>query len=62
LQHPGVPAVHELGTLSDGRPFLAMKLVKGQTLSYQLKERPNAEAERGVLVQPDLDFPVRVVK
>jgi hypothetical protein len=37
LQHPGVPAVHELGTLSDGRPFLAMKLVKGQTLSDQLK-------------------------
>src|SRR5262249_14984568 len=32
LQHPGIPAIHELGTLPDGRPFLAMKLVKGQTL------------------------------
>src|SRR5262245_52478090 len=30
LQHPGIPAVHDLGTLADGRPFLAMKLVKGQ--------------------------------
>jgi serine/threonine protein kinase len=25
LQHPGIPAVHELGTLPDGRPFLAQK-------------------------------------
>lgn len=32
LQHPGIPAVHELGALANGRPFLAMKLVKGQTL------------------------------
>src|SRR5262249_1868607 len=29
LQHPGIPAVHDLGALPDGRPFLAMKLVKG---------------------------------
>jgi CheY-like chemotaxis protein len=32
LQHPGVPPVYDLGTLPDGRPFLAMKLVKGRTL------------------------------
>ena len=25
LQHPGIPPVHELGTLADGRPFLAMR-------------------------------------
>ncbi|HXG09730.1 MAG TPA: serine/threonine-protein kinase [Gemmataceae bacterium] len=39
LQHPGIPAVHELGTLPDGRPFLAMKLVKGCTLHELLKSR-----------------------
>ncbi|HXG10679.1 MAG TPA: serine/threonine-protein kinase, partial [Gemmataceae bacterium] len=39
LQHPGIPAVHELGTLPDGRPFLAMKLVKGRTLHELLKSR-----------------------
>jgi Flp pilus assembly protein TadD len=39
LQHPGVPPVHELGTLSDGRPFFAMKLVEGHTLAELLRER-----------------------
>jgi tetratricopeptide (TPR) repeat protein len=33
LQHAGIPPVHDLGTLDDGRPFLAMKLIKGQTLA-----------------------------
>jgi serine/threonine protein kinase len=47
LQHPGIPAVHELGTLPDGRPFLAMKLVKGRTLHELLAERPNPAHERG---------------
>src|SRR5262249_7108906 len=37
LQHPGIPAVYRVGTLADGRPFLAMKLVKGQTLHQLLK-------------------------
>jgi eukaryotic-like serine/threonine-protein kinase len=27
LQHPGIPAVHQVGTLADGRRFLAMKLI-----------------------------------
>jgi serine/threonine protein kinase len=47
LQHPGIPAVHQLGTQSDGRPFLAMKLVKGQTLDALLRARPDHSAERG---------------
>ncbi|MCL6503131.1 MAG: hypothetical protein K6T86_10630 [Pirellulales bacterium] len=32
LQHPGIPPAYELGTLSNGQPFSAMKLVKGDTL------------------------------
>jgi serine/threonine-protein kinase len=39
LQHPGIPPVHEVGTLADGRPFLAMKLIQGRTLADLLKER-----------------------
>jgi serine/threonine protein kinase/cation transporter-like permease len=40
LQHPGVPPVHEVGCLEDGRPFFAMKLIKGRTLAELLAERP----------------------
>jgi tetratricopeptide (TPR) repeat protein len=47
LQHPGIPSVHQVGILADGRPFLAMKLIKGNTLETILKLRPDPEAERG---------------
>src|SRR5438270_12443510 len=40
LQHPGIPAVHQVGHLPDGRPFLAMKLIKGRTLEAVLKDSP----------------------
>jgi tetratricopeptide (TPR) repeat protein len=39
LQHPGVAPVYEIGRLDDGRPFFAMKLVKGRTLADLLEER-----------------------
>jgi tetratricopeptide (TPR) repeat protein len=50
LQHPGIPAVHQVGTLGDGRPFLAMKLIKGSTLEAILKQRPDPAADRGRLL------------
>jgi serine/threonine protein kinase len=36
LPHPGIPPIHALGTLADGSPFLAMKLVAGHTLAAEL--------------------------
>jgi serine/threonine-protein kinase len=39
LQHPGIVPVHDLGELSDGRPFFTMKLVEGRTLAALLAER-----------------------
>lgn len=39
LQHPSIPPVHDVGTLSDGRPFMAMKLIKGRTLDDLLRSR-----------------------
>src|SRR5262245_28549332 len=47
LQHPGIPAVHQVGTLANGRPFLAMKLIRGSTLASILNGRPDPSAERG---------------
>jgi serine/threonine-protein kinase len=46
LQHPGVPPVHDLGRLPDGRPFFVMKLVRGRTLEELLAGRPDPSHER----------------
>ena len=42
LPHPGIPPVHALGTLEDGSPFLAMKLIAGHTLAVEMEaaDRP----------------------
>src|SRR5882762_1863344 len=50
LQHPSIPAIHDLGALPDGRPFLAMKLIKGQTLDTLLKNRASPAEDRGRFV------------
>src|SRR5262245_29566250 len=41
LQHPGIPPVHEIGELEDGRPYYTMKLIDGQTLAAVLAARPD---------------------
>ncbi len=46
LPHPFIPPVYALGTLEDGSPFLAMKLVAGRTLAAELKS-----ADRVVLLE-----------
>jgi tetratricopeptide (TPR) repeat protein/tRNA A-37 threonylcarbamoyl transferase component Bud32 len=50
LQHPGIAPIYELGQFSDRRPFFAMKLVKGQTLSKLLADREDATVERGKFI------------
>ena len=49
LQHPGIVPVYELGTFADGRPFFAMKLVKGGPWRHSWRTRsvPVARTCRG---------------
>lgn len=43
LPHPAIPPVYSLGKLPDGRPCLALKLIKGRTLADELKVVPRAD-------------------
>ena len=36
LDHPGIPPVYEMGSDGEGRPYFAMKLIKGDTLGQIL--------------------------
>jgi WD40 repeat protein/serine/threonine protein kinase len=47
LQHPAIPPVHQIGTLADGRPFLAMKLIQGETLAQLLERAPVGAGDDG---------------
>jgi serine/threonine protein kinase len=51
LPHPGIPPVYALGTLADGTPYLAMKLIRGHTLAELLKQRPSPLYELPRFVQ-----------
>lgn len=39
LQHPGIVPVHEMGRLEDGRLYIAMRLVRGETLLKLIRDR-----------------------
>jgi len=38
LQHPGIVPIYSLGLQRDGRPYFAMKLIKGETLTALLEQ------------------------
>jgi serine/threonine-protein kinase len=49
LAHPGIVAVSDFETLPDGRPYIVMELIDGDTLAHELQARgslPVAEAVR----------------
>ncbi len=43
LEHPGVVPVYGLGCDAEGRPFYAMRLVKGETLKEAIERFHSAE-------------------
>ena len=49
LDHPGIVAVHEAGYWEDGEPFLAMALVRGETLTDALEGRRELAARIGLV-------------
>lgn len=51
LPHPGIPPVYALGTLHDGTPWLAMKLIRGQTLANLLANRLRQRPELPRFIQ-----------
>jgi serine/threonine protein kinase len=46
LPHPGIVPVHDIGRDENGLPFLAMKLVRGETLEAMLKRRASPTGGR----------------
>lgn len=48
LDHPGIVAVHDAGTLPDGRPYYTMRLVRGRSLADATRGADPA-ARRGLL-------------
>jgi serine/threonine-protein kinase len=54
LEHPGVVPVYSLGAYADGRPFYAMRFIRGETLREAIQRfhdagsQPRGEPEAGV--------------
>ena len=46
LQHPGIVPVYELGLMADQRPYFAMKLIEGRTLSALLAQHEPGERRK----------------
>ncbi|MGE5183253.1 MAG: serine/threonine-protein kinase [Acidobacteriota bacterium] len=50
VSHPGIPQLFECGLLADGRPWIAMELVDGKSLSRRLVDGALPAAEVGELI------------
>ena len=53
LEHPGIVAIHDAGTLVDGRPFYVMRLVRGRRLDEQALRESRGERLRRFLAVCD---------
>jgi serine/threonine-protein kinase len=57
LEHPGIVPVYGLGQYADGRPFYAMRFIKGQTLKEAIARSHNSPASGADATRsPELEF------
>jgi non-specific serine/threonine protein kinase len=57
LNHPNICTIHDIGEI-EGRPFMAMELLEGQTLKHRIEGRPIDSAElveMGIQIANGLD-------
>jgi serine/threonine-protein kinase len=52
LEHPGIVPVYGLGTYGDGRPYYAMRFVKGDSLKESIERFHRPEESRGTGILP----------
>src|SRR5688572_3748005 len=52
-EHPGIVAIHDAGSLVDGRPFYVMRLVRGRRLDEQVVHESRGERLRRFLAVCD---------
>ena len=51
LNHPGIATVYDLAEFDDGRPFLTMKLVRGETLHDRIRHNSSLTSLLSVFVK-----------
>lgn len=54
LQHPGIVVVHELGALTDGRPYIVMEWIEGRSLAEELAARGPLSAAEALAVMNEI--------
>jgi eukaryotic-like serine/threonine-protein kinase len=56
LEHPGIVPVYGLGTSSDGRPYYAMRFVRGESLKEAISHLHRGDTEAGAPLEWSLEL------
>ncbi len=54
LHHPGIVVIHELGALTDGRPYIVMEWIDGRSLADELAARGPLSAAEALAVMREV--------